>query len=287
MEISIENLEHVYMPNTPFEKKALQNINLHINSGEYVAIIGHTGSGKSTLVQHINGLLKPTTGTVRVGEVNIEAKKKTKNLYKLRQLVGMVFQYPEHQLFDETVEKDISFGPNNFGFSKDEVSLRIEQLLPLVGLQPNILNRSPFDLSGGQKRRVAIAGVLASKPSALILDEPTAGLDPQGRKQMMELFYKLHKQENLTTVLVTHNMDLAALYADKVVVMDKGKVVRLGSPKEVFRSVEYLHNLGLDMPQTLQFQKKLEYKFKTKLPEDIVVKEQLVHGVVGLIEKRF
>lgn len=285
MEIIIKNLEHVYMKKTPFEKRALHNINLHINSGEYIAIIGHTGSGKSTLVQHINGLLRPTSGTITVGDTLITAKKKGNKLNDLRKLVGMVFQYPEHQLFDETVEKDISFGPTNFGFSKEIIAKRIKELLPLVGLQESVLNRSPFDLSGGQKRRVAIAGVIASKPKVLILDEPTAGLDPVGRKQMMDLFFQLHNQEKLTTILVTHNMEYAAKYADRIVVMDKGHIVNSGTPSEVYKSAEHLQQLGLDIPQVLRFQKKLEQKFCTLLSKDLMTNEQLVEAIVRLVKK--
>ncbi len=285
MEIVIKNLEHIYMKKTPFEKKALDKINLHIKSGEYIAIIGHTGSGKSTLVQHINGLLRPTSGSITIGDTTVTAKKKGNKLSELRRIVGMVFQYPEHQLFDETVEKDISFGPNNFGFSEEIISKRIKEILPLVGLQESLLTKSPFDLSGGQKRRVAIAGVLASKPKVLILDEPTAGLDPVGRRQIMDLFQQLHHQEKLTTILVTHNMAYAAKYADRIVVMDNGEITALGTPNQVFASVEYLQQLGLDIPQSLQFQKKIEQKFSVKLTEALLTEEQLIKAIVHLVKK--
>ncbi|MCD8500869.1 MAG: energy-coupling factor transporter ATPase, partial [Bacillaceae bacterium] len=249
------------------------------------AIIGHTGSGKSTLVQHINGLLRPTSGSITIGDTTVTAKKKGNKLSELRRIVGMVFQYPEHQLFDETVEKDISFGPNNFGFSEEIISKRIKEILPLVGLQESLLTKSPFDLSGGQKRRVAIAGVLASKPKVLILDEPTAGLDPVGRRQIMDLFQQLHHQEKLTTILVTHNMAYAAKYADRIVVMDNGEITALGTPNQVFASVEYLQQLGLDIPQSLQFQKKIEQKFSVKLTEALLTEEQLIKAIVHLVKK--
>ena len=284
MEIKITNLGHIYMPKSPFEHKALANVNLHIRTGQFVAIIGHTGSGKSTIVQHLNGLLKPTSGQVKIGDFLIESNKKNKQLKQLREVVGMVFQYPEHQLFDETVEKDIAFGPINFGCSKEEALERVRDILPLVKLDESVLQKSPFDLSGGQKRRVAIAGVLASKPKILVLDEPTAGLDPVGRKQMMELFHSLHKKEQLTTVLVTHNMEFAAMYADLVVVMDKGQVFMQGTPEEVFKSRERLQSIGLDVPETVTLVQMLEKKFNTKLPSNIFTKEKLVEAITQLIK---
>nr|WP_261176898.1 energy-coupling factor ABC transporter ATP-binding protein [Anaerobacillus sp. CMMVII] len=271
------------MPKTPFEHRALTNVNIHIKSGQFVAIIGHTGSGKSTIVQHLNGLLKPTSGSVQIGQLLIEANKKNKELKQLRKNVGMVFQYPEHQLFDETVEKDIAFGPINFGVSKEEAFRLVKEVLPLVNLDESVLQKSPFDLSGGQKRRVAIAGVLASKPRVLVLDEPTAGLDPIGRKQMMELFLSLHKQEKVTTVLVTHNMEFAAMYADLVIVMDKGQVFMQGTPAEVFKSRQQLNEIGLDVPETVQLVQMLEEQFNTKLSANIFTKEQLVVAITQLL----
>ncbi len=285
MEIKIKNLEHVYMPNTPFEHQALTNINLNIKSGQFVAIIGHTGSGKSTIVQHLNGLLKPTKGSIQIGDIVIEANKKNKDFKKLRQLVGMVFQYPEHQLFDETVEKDIAFGPLNFGFTKEEAFKKVLDVLPLVKLGNEVLQKSPFDLSGGQKRRVAIAGVLVSKPRVLVLDEPTAGLDPVGRKQMMELFTTLHKKEKLTTVLVTHNMEFAAMYADLVVVMDRSNIWMQGTPEEIFKSPEKLKEIGLNVPETVQLAMMLEENFKTELPKNLFTKESLLNSITMLLEK--
>lgn len=285
MEIKITNLEHTYMPKTPFEHKALNGINLHIKSGQFVAIIGHTGSGKSTIIQHLNGLLKPTKGSVQIGDFLIDANKKNKHLKLLRHLVGMVFQYPEHQLFDETVEKDIAFGPKNFGISKEEITKRIKAVLPLVGLDETILQKSPFDLSGGQKRRAAIAGVLASKPKVLVLDEPTAGLDPIGRKQMMELFVALHKQDKLTTILVTHNMELAAMYADLVVVMDKGKILIKGTPNEIFKTPDLLQVVGLDVPETVQFSHLLQERFNRDVATNVFTIESVVAQIKDLMEK--
>ncbi|OIJ21648.1 energy-coupling factor transporter ATPase [Anaerobacillus alkalidiazotrophicus] len=285
MEITIKNLDHTYMPGTPFEHEALKGINLHIESGKFVAIIGHTGSGKSTIVQHLNGLLKPTSGSIQIGEYLIEANKKNKDISKLRKHVGVVFQYPEHQLFDETVESDIAFGPLNFGLSKEQVQKRVAEVIPLVNLSEDVLKKSPFDLSGGQKRRVAIAGVLASKPHVLVLDEPTAGLDPLGRTQMMELFVTLHKAEKLTTILVTHNMEFAAMYADVVVVMDKGKILLQGSPEEIFNSKDLLKQIGLDVPQTVQMAMMLEERFDIKLPKHLFTNEKLVEAIVKLLEK--
>lgn len=286
MEIKITNLDHIYMPRTPFEHRALTNINLHIKSGQFVAIIGHTGSGKSTIVQHLNGLLKPTKGSIQIGEFIINANKKNKKIKQLRENVGIVFQYPEHQLFDETVEKDIAFGPLNFGYTKEEARRRVMEVLPLVKLDNEILKKSPFELSGGQKRRVAIAGVLASKPKVLVLDEPTAGLDPIGRKQMMELFVTLHKEEQLTTILVTHNMEFAAKYADLIIVMDKGNIVRQGSPVEVFESSDYLLKIGLDIPETMKLAEMIGRRFQTSLAQNLFTNEDLVEEITNVIEKR-
>src|SRR5690625_3780273 len=207
MDITFKNVSYTYQPNTPFAHVALKNVSFHVPSGSYVAIIGHTGSGKSTLIQHLNGLLTPTEGEVTIGNYTLTKGRKQRDLKKLRSEVGIVFQYPEHQLFEETVEKDIAFGPTNFGFSEEEIKESIYELMPKVGLPLDLLERSPFDLSGGQMRRVAIAGVLATKPKVLVLDEPTAGLDPRGQKEMMDMFHQLHEAENLTTILVTHSME--------------------------------------------------------------------------------
>lgn len=257
MDITIKNLEHRYQARTPFERLALYDINLSVKKGTYLSIIGHTGSGKSTILQHLNGLLKPTKGMIQIGDYVIEPGKKQKQLKAVRNLVGIVFQFPEHQLFEETVEKDIAFGPMNFGVSEGEAIERARNSLKLVGLPEAVLQKSPFDLSGGQMRRVAIAGVLAMDPKVLVLDEPTAGLDPKGRKEMMELFYQLHKEEKLTIILVTHSMEDAAKYSDEIVVMHKGTIEMKGSPREIFKEADKLASLGLDLPETVKFQRQL------------------------------
>jgi energy-coupling factor transport system ATP-binding protein len=260
MDIKIKSLEHRYQARSPFERLALYDINITIKEGTYVSIIGHTGSGKSTILQHLNGLLKPTKGSIQIGDYMIQSGKKHKDLKAVRKLVGIVFQFPEHQLFEETVEKDIAFGPMNFGVSEKEAILKARQCLEIVGLPESILKKSPFDLSGGQMRRVAIAGVLAMGPEVLVLDEPTAGLDPKGRKEIMDLFYRLHKEQNLTIILVTHSMEDAAKYSDEIIVMHKGTVAMQGSPREVFSEADKLASLGLDLPETVKLQQLLADK---------------------------
>lgn len=257
MEIKVKHLTHVYQPKTPFERLALDDISFTVPSGAFFSIIGHTGSGKSTLIQHLNGLLKPTKGEVVVGDTTIKADAKTKALKNLRRRVGMVFQYPEHQLFEETVEKDIMFGPLNFDYSPEEAKKRAREAIDWVGLPASVLGRSPFELSGGQMRRVAIAGVLAIEPEVIILDEPTAGLDPRGRREMLSLFSRLHKEKGLTTIMITHSMDDAAIYSDQVIVMDHGRIVIQGTPEAIFSQVETLQKLGLDIPLAMRFLKQL------------------------------
>ena len=248
MSIKIENLTHVYMPKSPFEKKALDNVNLVIEDGEFLALIGHTGSGKSTLIQHLNGLLEPTSGRILVDDIDITNKEA--KLTEIRKKIGLVFQYPEYQLFEETIEKDIAFGPNNLELSSEEVSRRVKKSMEMVGLDyETYKNVSPFDLSGGQKRRVAIAGVIAMEPKVLILDEPTAGLDPQGRDDILEQIKLLHEKYKMTIVLVSHSMEDVGKLAQRSVVMNKGKVELLGKPSEVFKEVETLEKIGLAVPQ--------------------------------------
>lgn len=248
MSIKIENLTHVYMPKSPFEKKALDNVNLLIEDGEFLALIGHTGSGKSTLIQHLNGLLEPTSGRILVDDIDITNKEA--KLTEIRKKIGLVFQYPEYQLFEETIEKDIAFGPNNLGLSSEEVSRRVKKSMEMVGLDyETYKDVSPFDLSGGQKRRVAIAGVIAMEPKVLILDEPTAGLDPQGRDDILEQIKLLHEKYKMTIVLVSHSMEDVGKLAQRIVVMNKGKVELLGKPSEVFKEVEILEKIGLAVPQ--------------------------------------
>jgi ABC-type cobalt transport system, ATPase component len=253
MDITFNDVTHVYHPKTPFERVALDQINLKIRSGSFTSIIGHTGSGKSTLVQHINGLLRPTLGTITVGDIKIQAKKKKQDLKQLRRKVGLVFQYPEHQLFEETTIKDVCFGPMNFGVPSAEATKRAEECLSQVGLPAQFWHQSPFDLSGGQMRRVAIAGVLAVDPEVVILDEPTAGLDPSGRKDILKLFQRLHREMNLTIIMVTHNMGDAASLSDDVVVMDSGRLVMSGTPEQIFSREQDLREIGLDVPETMLF----------------------------------
>ena len=259
MSIKIENLTHVYMPKTPFEKKALDDVNLVIEDGEFLALIGHTGSGKSTLIQHLNGLLEPSSGRILVDDINL-TNKETK-LTDIRKKIGLVFQYPEYQLFEETIEKDIAFGPNNLGLSQEEVSDRVKKSMEMVGLDyETYKDVSPFDLSGGQKRRVAIAGVIAMEPKVLILDEPTAGLDPKGRDDILEQIKILHEKYKMTIVLVSHSMEDVGKLAERIVVMNKGKVALMGKPAEIFKEVEILEEIGLAVPQVTYLMRALKEK---------------------------
>ena len=263
--IVFNNVDHIYNAGSPFAVSALKNVNLSIPKGKITAIIGHTGSGKSTLIQHLNVLLRPTHGTVKINDVEITADSKNKNLKALRKQVSVVFQFPESQLFEETVLKDVMFGPLNFGVSKEEAERIAREKLSLVGLPENLYDRSPFDLSGGQMRRVAIAGVLALEPSVLVLDEPTAGLDPAGQKYMLEMFVNLHRQQNLTLVLVTHQMEDVSLYADNVIVMENGTVVKTGEPLEIFKDEDKLETLQLSLPHSLQFFKDIDTQLDNNL----------------------
>lgn len=258
MDIRFEKVSYVYQPNTPFEQRALHEIELNIKEGSYTALVGHTGSGKSTLLQHLNALLKPTAGEVTIGDRVITPTTDNKNLKPVRKKVGIVFQFPEAQLFEETVAKDIAFGPKNFGISEEDAFVLARENLKLVGLDEEYLERSPFELSGGQMRRVAIAGVLAMEPEVLVLDEPTAGLDPLGRKEMMEMFWRLHQEKNMTIVLVTHLMDDVANFADYVYVLEKGQVVKHGEPKKVFENVAWLKEKQLGVPQATAFAEKMQ-----------------------------
>ncbi|MFI8578093.1 energy-coupling factor ABC transporter ATP-binding protein [Rossellomorea aquimaris] len=279
MQITFQQVEYRYSFNTPFEKLALQDINLSIPTGQFLAVIGHTGSGKSTLLQHLNGLLKPTEGLVQVGEHQIKAKQKAKSLKSVRQKVGIVFQFPEHQLFEETVLKDICYGPMNFGVSEEDAIRRAKELIVKVGLSEEVLNKSPFDLSGGQMRRVAIAGVLAMNPEVIVLDEPTAGLDPRGQREIMDMFYELHQEKGLTTILVTHSMEDAAHYAEEIVIMQKGRLKRKGSPEEIFSSADELFEMGLDVPDVVRFQYQFEHKSGKKLPKTCLTIEELASAI--------
>ncbi|MET3574375.1 energy-coupling factor ABC transporter ATP-binding protein [Bhargavaea ullalensis] len=258
MDITLERVGYTYAAGTPFQKRALEDVNIRIPSGSYTAIIGHTGSGKSTLLQHLNALLKPTEGVVRVGDTEITRQTKGKQLRPVRRKVGIVFQFPEHQLFEETVLKDVMFGPLNFGVPEEQARARALELLGLLGLPEGTAEKSPFDLSGGQMRRVAIAGVLAMDPDVLVLDEPTAGLDPSGRNEIMDLFRRLHDERDMTTILVTHSMEDAARYADHMIVMHGGTDVMQGPPEEVFGDEERLARWRLGVPRTVAFQREFE-----------------------------
>lgn len=279
MEILLEGVGYSYAEDTPFEKRALTDVHLHIPSGSYTAIIGHTGSGKSTVLQHLNALLKPTEGVVMIGDRKIEAGVKAKDLRNIRRQVGIVFQFPEQQLFDETVLKDIMFGPLNFGVPEKEAERRARELVVQLGLPDGVLEKSPFDLSGGQMRRVAIAGVLAMEPEVLVLDEPTAGLDPRGRREIMDLFHELHTTKNLTTVLVTHSMEDAARYADRVAIMHKGRCVVTGEPKAIFANEEQLNDYSLQPPRSVRLQRDFEERTGLKLGEISLTEEVLAKNI--------
>lgn len=261
MSILIENLEYIYGEGTPFEKKALKNVNLEIAKGSFLGLIGHTGSGKSTLIQHINGLLKPSAGRITVnGDCITDGSVKLKSI---RQRVGLVFQYPEHQLFEETIYKDIAFGPINLRLPEEEISRRVSKAMESVGLDfEKYSEKSPFDLSGGQKRRVAIAGVLAMEPEVLILDEPTAGLDPRGRDEILEKIVELRTlNPDITIVLVSHSMEDIAELVDRIILMNDGEIKLDGTPREVFRNVEQVESYGLAVPQITYFMRALKTKY--------------------------
>ncbi|WP_407390520.1 energy-coupling factor ABC transporter ATP-binding protein [Carnobacterium jeotgali] len=260
MDITFEKVGYTYQKGTPFQNRALYDIDLHIKEGSFTALVGHTGSGKSTVLQHLNALMKPSEGTVTIGDRVITSQSDNKNLKSIRKKVGIVFQFPESQLFEETVAKDIAFGPKNFGASEEEGIELAKRMLPIVGLDASYMERSPFDLSGGQMRRVAIAGVLAMEPEVLVLDEPTAGLDPQGRKEMMDMFYQLYRTQGLTIILVTHQMDDVANYADHMVVLEKGTVIKEGAPQDVFKDAPWLESKQLGVPAAVSFGSLLSQK---------------------------
>ena len=256
MGIILDNVSYTYQEGTPFASAALSDVSLTIEDGSYTAIIGHTGSGKSTILQLLNGLLVPTKGSVRVFDTLITPTSVNKQIRQIRKQVGLVFQFAENQIFEETVLKDVAFGPQNFGVSVEDAEAIAREKLALVGIDESLFERSPFELSGGQMRRVAIAGILAMEPSILVLDEPTAGLDPVGRKELMTLFKKLH-QEGITIVLVTHLMDDVAEFADQVYVMEKGKLVKSGKPSLVFQNLEFMENIQLGVPKITRFAHRL------------------------------
>ena len=279
MGIILDNVSYTYQEGTPFASAALSDVSLSIEDGSYTAIIGHTGSGKSTILQLLNGLLVPTEGSVRVFDTLITPTSVNKQIRQIRKQVGLVFQFAENQIFEETVLKDVAFGPQNFGVSVEEAEAIAREKLALVGIDESLFGRSPFELSGGQMRRVAIAGILAMEPSILVLDEPTAGLDPIGRKELMNLFKKLH-QDGITIVLVTHLMDDVAEFADQVYVMEKGKLVKGGKPSLVFQNVEFMEKIQLGVPKITRFAQRLAERgvsFK-QLPITIEEFKEFING---------
>ena len=273
MSVIVKNLTYIYDEGMPFASKAIDDISFEIKDNDFVGLIGHTGSGKSTLIQHLNGLLKPSSGEIIVNGFNITDK--DLNLTEIRKRVGIVFQYPEYQLFEETVEKDIAFGPGNLGLDEEEISKRVRKSMEAVGLDyETYKDKSPFDLSGGQKRRVAIAGVIAMNPEVLILDEPTAGLDPGGRDEIFNLIKKLHRDNNITIILSSHSMDDMAKLAQTIIVMNNGKIEFMGTPREVFTShAARLREIGLDVPQVLELATKLRNKGFDIRPDVLTVEE--------------
>ncbi len=282
MKISIENVSHIYMPGTPFEKHALKNINLEIETGEFIGLIGHTGCGKSTLVQHLNGLLKPTSGKIYADGKDIWSK--GFDMRALRFGVGLVFQYPEYQLFEETVFEDVAFGPKNMGLSEMEVKKRVKSALSCVGIGEATALKSPFEISGGQKRRVAIAGVLSMSPKVLVLDEPAAGLDPKGRREILDNIKRLHAENEMTVIIVSHSMEDIAKTVSRVVVMNEGEIHMQGSVDEVFGRGECLSQIGLDVPQITLLAKKLR-EAGYPISDKIYTVEQAKRELLALFSK--
>lgn len=282
MSIKIENLTHIYMPKSPFEKTALHNVSVEIKDGEFMALIGHTGSGKSTLIQHINGLLKPSSGKIVVDDIDITAH--GVKLSDIRKRVGLVFQYAEYQLFEETIEKDIAFGPRNLGLNEEEITSRVKRAMNIVGLDyETYKDKSPFELSGGQKRRVAIAGVVAMEPKVLILDEPTAGLDPKGRDEILGKIELLHKEYNMTIILVSHSMEDVAKVANRILVMEDGKCILDGPPNLIFKEVETLERVGLAVPQVTYLIRELRKK-GFDISEDIFTLKQATTEILRVLK---
>ncbi len=284
MDIIFEKVGFTYQKGTPFENRALYDIDMIIKEGSFTALVGHTGSGKSTVLQHLNALMKPSEGTVTIGDRVITSETNNKNLKSIRKQVGIVFQFPEAQLFEETVAKDIAFGPRNFGVSEEEAIKLAGEMLPLVGLDESFMERSPFDLSGGQMRRVAIAGVLAMEPHTLVLDEPTAGLDPQGRKEMMDMFYRLHKEKGLTIVLVTHLMDDVADYADHMIILEKGTVVKEGTPREIFQDESWLKTKQLGVPAAVSFSNRLDERLGALDTQPALTATELADSIANRVK---
>ena len=282
MSIKVRNLTYIYDEGMPFENRAIDDITFDIEDNDFVGLIGHTGSGKSTLIQHLNGLLKPSSGSIYIND--FEITQKDINLTEIRKRVGVVFQYPEYQLFEETIEKDIAFGPGNMGLDQEEITKRVKASMEAVGLDyEKYREKSPFELSGGQKRRVAIAGVIAMDPEVLILDEPTAGLDPGGREEIFELIKKLHRERNITVILSSHSMDDMAKLVKTLIVMNKGKIEFMGNPREVFNNNAHrLKEIGLDIPQVLELAIKLREK-GFDIRQDIITPEEAKDEILRVI----
>ena len=282
--IDVKNVILVCMPNTPFESIAIKDINWTVKDGEFWGLIGHTGSGKSTLIQHLNGLLKPTSGEIFINGKNIHSK--GVKLKSIRQRVGLVFQYPEHQLFEETIEQDVAFGPKNIGLTEEEIAGRVKEALELVGLSyEKVKDKSPFELSGGQMRRVAIAGVLAMKPEILILDEPTAGLDPRGRDEILEEIVALKQKQKLTVILVSHSMEDVAKLVDKLAVMYHGRIVSQGTPREIFQDYAGLVEKGLGIPQITELMIKMKSKGKN-VSSDILTVDEARAEIIKAVRRK-
>lgn len=277
--LEVKNLTHTYDGNTPFMNDAVKEVSFSIEKGEIIGIIGHTGSGKSTLVQHLNGLLKPTGGEILLDGKNIWDD--PKKIRFVRSRVGLVFQYPEYQLFEDTVYKDIAFGPKNMGLSDDEIARRISEICELVGIKAEYLEKSPFDLSGGEKRRVAIAGVMAMQPEIIVFDEPVAGLDPRGRADVVKMIYDYSKKYGATVLIISHNMEDMALIADKLIVMNKGELALFDTTENVFRQHEFLKNIGLNVPMVTQVMLALKEK-GLSIPDDIFTVDRAVDYLLTL-----
>lgn len=282
MPISFDQVGYIYQPDTPFAFQGLKNISFQIEDGDYLAIVGHTGSGKSTLIQHLNALLKPTEGKVTIGDFDITAETKEKQLKPLRKRVGVVFQFPESQLFANTVLEDVMFGPMNFGISSDEAEQLAIEALKMVSVDEALFQRSPFDLSGGQMRRVAIAGILAMRPEVLVLDEPTAGLDPKSRLEMMALFKNIHENYHVTIVLVTHQMNDVANYATKVAVMSKGQLLKLGTPEDIFSDRQWLIDHEIGLPSSLEMAYRLSIR-GVQMRKNLLTTEQLLDELTHIL----
>lgn len=282
MSIKINNLTHIYNEGTAMAKTAIDDINLEINDGEFIGLIGHTGSGKSTLIQHLNALIKPSRGEILLNGVDINAEKS--KLKSIRQRVGLVFQYPEHQLFEMTVYKDVCYGPTNLGLSEAEIDQRAKKALETVGIGKEIYEKSPFELSGGQKRRVAIAGILAMQPEVLILDEPTAGLDPKGRDEILNAINEMHRRLGIIVILVSHSMEDVARLVDRIIVMHQGKIAATGTPKEVFGQAQMLESIGLAAPQVSYVMMGLKEK-GFHVPQDVYTIDEATEVLYSMLKQ--